>query len=92
MVIVNLRPETEEETEFVSFDRRRVLKVRNRMAADLDDFSQRSAEEMKGSMWSEEGLDSQARHRRQLAEPPPKGPSQRDQRAALRVKLGLPPK
>ena len=35
-VVVNLRPEGEEETEFVPFDRPRVLRVGARMAADLD--------------------------------------------------------
>ena len=83
MVIVNLRPDTDEETEFVSFDRQRVMKVLNRIAADLDDLSQRS---------SEEDLDALSRHRRQLAEPPPKNLSHREQRAVLRAKLGLPPK
>ena len=37
-VVVNLRPETEVETEFVSFDRLRVVRVLERIAADLDDL------------------------------------------------------
>jgi len=35
-VVVNLRPASEEETEFVSFDRPRVLRVLARIVADLD--------------------------------------------------------
>ena len=34
-VVVNLRLDTEVETEFVSFDRPRVLRVLERIAADL---------------------------------------------------------
>ena len=37
-VVVNLRPDTEVETEFVSFDRLRVVRVLERIAADLDDL------------------------------------------------------
>jgi hypothetical protein len=38
-VVVNLRPDTEAETEFVSFDRPRVVRVLERIAADLDTLS-----------------------------------------------------
>ena len=92
MVIVNLRPDTDEETEFVSFDRQRVLKVLKRIAADLDDLTRRSAQEMDCSILPGDDLDALSRHRRELAEPPPKSLSHREQRAALRAKLGLPPK
>ncbi len=34
--MVNLRPETDPETEYVSFDRPRVLRVLARIIADLD--------------------------------------------------------
>ena len=34
-VVVNLRPDTEVETEFVRFDRPQVLRVLERIAADL---------------------------------------------------------
>jgi hypothetical protein len=87
-VIVNLRSETDVETEFVSFDRQRVLKVLKRIVADLDDLAQNA----QGADCAGDNLDPQTRHRRQLAEPPPKGLSDREQRAALRSKLGLPPK
>jgi len=87
-VIVNLRSETDVETEFVSFDRQRVLKVLKRIVADLDDLAQNAQR----ADCAGDNLDPQTRHRRQLAEPPPKGLSDREQRAALRSKLGLPPK
>ena len=38
-VIVNLRLDTDVETEFVSFDRPRVVRVLERIAADLDNLS-----------------------------------------------------
>jgi len=34
--VVNLRPDTETETEYVAFDRPRILRVLERIAADLD--------------------------------------------------------
>jgi len=92
MVIVNLRPDTDEETEFVSFDRQRALKALKRIAADLDDLARRSSQEMDCSISPLDDLDALSRHRRQLAEWPPKSLSHREQRAALRAKLGLPPK
>ena len=90
-VVVNLRPDTELETEFVSFDRRRVLRVLERIAADLDDLSRlpNDAHTDKEST----PQDAQARHRHELAEPPPepKKLSHQEQRRALRAALGLPP-
>src|SRR3954468_21742486 len=38
-VVVNLRPETDPETEYVSFDRPRVLRVLARIIADLDEMA-----------------------------------------------------
>ena len=38
-VVVNLRPETDPETEYVSFDRPRVLRVLARISADLDELA-----------------------------------------------------
>ena len=38
-VVVNLRPDEDVETEFVAFDRPRVVRVLERIAADLDTFS-----------------------------------------------------
>jgi len=90
-VVVNLRPASEEETEFVPFDRPRVMRVLARIAADLDDLARRSLEN------AEELVDGQeerrARHRQRLAEPepPPRRLSRWEERAALRQALGLPP-
>ena len=90
-VVVNLRPASEEETEFVPFDRPRVLRVLARIAADLDDLARRSLEN------AEELVDGQeerrARHRQRLAEPepPPRRLSRWEERAASRQALGLPP-
>ena len=39
MVVVNLRPDADAETEFVGFDRPRVVRVLDRIAADLDNLS-----------------------------------------------------
>ena len=65
-VVVNMRPAREEETEFVPFDRPRVLRVLARIAADLDALARRSLES------AEERVDSQeerrTRHRQRLAD------------------------
>jgi hypothetical protein len=90
-VVVNMRPASEEETEFVPFDRPRVLRVLARIAADLDALARRSLES------AEERVDSQeerrTRHRQRLAEPepPPRRLSRWEERAASRQALGLPP-
>ena len=90
-VVVNMRPASEEETEFVPFDRPRVLRVLARIAADLDALARRSLAS------AEERVDSQeerrTRHRQRLAEPepPPRRLSRWEERAASRQALGLPP-
>ena len=89
----NLRPETDPETEYVSFDRRRVLPVLTRIIADLDEPASFppivDEEEAKG----EDAEARRVRHRKRLAEPdpPPKRLSIREERAALRALLDLPP-
>jgi hypothetical protein len=90
-VVVNLRPESEEETEFVPFDRPRVLRVLARMAADLDELARRPRENTEALAAGQEEL--QARHRQRLAEPEPQPRrlSRREERADLRQALGLPP-
>ena len=91
-VVVNLRPETDPETEYVAFDRPRVLRVLTRIIADLDGlagFPPIAEEEVKKG-----GAEvRRARHRRRLAEPdpPPKQLTVREERAALRALLKLPP-
>ena len=90
-VVVNLRPESEEETAFVPFDRPRVLRVCARMAADLDELARRPLETTEELAAGQE--ERRARHRQRLAapEPQPRRLSQREARAALRQAQGLPP-
>ena len=90
--MVNLRPETDPETEYVSFDRPRVLRVLARIIADLDElagFPPLVEEEAKN-----EGAEARrVRHRQRLAEPdpPPRRLTAREERAALRALVDLPP-
>lgn len=90
-VVVNLRPDTEPETEFVRFDYKRVLQVLSRIAADLEELARISDQTISEEVVDQE--DSLVRHRRRLAEPEPepKHLSQREERVALREKLGLTP-
>jgi hypothetical protein len=89
-VVVNLRPDTEGETEFVVFDRPRVLRVLARIAADLDHLAGHEPIVLAETTVSPEEV--RRRHRDQLAEPEPVPPrrSPREERAALREGLGLP--
>jgi hypothetical protein len=90
-VVVNLRPESEEETEFVPCDRHRVLRVLARIAADLDELARRPREDTEELAAGQE--ERRARHRQRLAEPEPQPRrlSQREERAALRQAKRLPP-
>jgi hypothetical protein len=90
-VIVNLRPGTDAETEFVRFDRPRMLRILARIAADVDELARRPMEATENGTNEEE--EPRAKHRRRLAEPDPqpKPLSQREQRAALRKALRLSP-
>jgi hypothetical protein len=90
-VIVNLRLDTDVETEFVNFDRPRVVRVLERIAAVLDNFGLVPNDPQADKEANQN--DPQARHRRELAESSrePKKLSPREQRTALRVELGLPP-
>ncbi len=92
-VVVNLRPETDPETEYVAFDRPRVLRVLARIIADLDELA---GYPPIGAESRTEGKDAEARrahHRRRLAEPdpPPKRMTVQEERAALWDALGRPP-
>src|SRR3954470_507287 len=85
-VVVNLRPETDPETEYVAFDRPRVLRVLARIIADLDELAGDPpiAEEQGAKV-----EDAEARrvcHRQRLAEPepPPKRSCMRGERVMLR--------
>jgi hypothetical protein len=92
-VVVNLRPETDPETEYVAFDRPRVLRVLARIIADLDELA---GYPPIGDESRAEGKTAEARrahHRRRLAEPdpPPKRMTVQEERAALWDALGRPP-
>jgi len=90
-VVVHLRPASEEATEFVPFDRPRVLRVLARIVADLDALA-------RCSLASAEALpdgqqERRARHCQRLAEPEPEPRRLRrwEERAASRQALGFPP-
>ena len=90
-MVVKLRPDADVETEFVGFDRPRVVRVLERIAANLDNLSLVPNDPHADK--ESNNYDPQARHRHKLAEPPPKPKklSHREQRTALRAALGLPP-
>src|SRR5260221_3337429 len=91
-VVVNLRPDEDVETEFVAFDRPRVVRVLERIAGDLDTLSLVPHDPHVDK--ESKHHDPRARHRHELAEPPRelKKLSHREQQTALRGALGLPPK
>ena len=83
--MVNLRPGTDSEREYVAFDHPRVLRVLARIIADLDDLAGYSPITV-GKTTPREGAEARRiRHRRRLAEPdpPPKRLSVLEERAAL---------
>ena len=83
-VIVNLRPESDPETEYVAFDGPRILRVLGRIIADLDALAglpPQAEEESK----DEDSEARRVRHRKRLVEPElqPKRLSVREERALL---------
>ena len=78
---------------YVAFDRPRVLRVLARIIADLDELAgfPPIADEEQAKV--EDAETRRARHRRRLAEPvpPPKRLTMREERAALRALVNLPP-
>jgi IclR helix-turn-helix domain len=92
-VVVNLRPETDPETEYVAFDRPRVLRVLARIIADLDDLAGYPPSAEEKAVKGEDAEARRVRHRQRLAEPepPPKRLTMREERAALRALLDPPP-
>jgi hypothetical protein len=92
-VVVNLRPETDPETEYVAFDRSRVLHVLARIIADLDELAGYPPLAVEESAEDEDAETRRTRHRRRLAEPdpPPKRLSVQEERAALWEALDDPP-
>ena len=61
MVVVNLRPDTDEQTQFTRFDHARVMRVLARMTSDLDELARR---ETKNEEVPEDDLDPLKRHQR----------------------------
>jgi hypothetical protein len=92
-VVVNLRPETDPDREYVAFDRPRVLRVLARIIADLDELAGYPPIAAEGRTKGKNAEDQRASHRRRLAEPdpPPKRLSAQEERAALWDALGRPP-
>ena len=70
-VVVNLRPETDPETEYVAFDRPCVLRVLARIIADLDDLAGNPPIAEEEVTQREDAEARRVRHRRQLVEPDP---------------------
>jgi AraC-like DNA-binding protein len=89
-VVVNLRPDSEDVTEFVRFDQARVRRVLARIAADLDALARHDPTTETPS--PAESMDPRMQHRRRLTEPeePPRGRTAKEQREALRKACGLP--
>jgi hypothetical protein len=89
-VVVNLRPETDPETEYVAFDRPRVLRVLARIIADLDELGGYPPIGAEGRAEGKTAEARRAHHRRRLAEPdpPPKRMTVQEERAALWEALG----
>src|SRR5262245_24811406 len=92
-VVVNLRPETDPETEYVAFDRPRVLRVLARIIADLDDLASYPPITEEKVVKGEDAEARRVRHRQRLAEPEPspKRLTMREGRAAPRALLDRPP-
>jgi hypothetical protein len=91
MVVVNRRPDTEDDPVFVPFDQARVLRVLARIAADFDALARGTSG--RETARPEENVDPRTRHRRRLAVPdePPRGRPAKEQRDAIRQAAGLPP-
>ena len=88
-VVVNLRPATENATEYVQFDQVRVRRVLARIAADLDTLARHDPETAR----PEQAADPRTQHRQCLAEPeeqPHRGRTAKEQREALHKAFGLP--
>jgi transposase len=92
-VVVNLRPETDPETEYVAFDCPRVLRVLARIIADLDELAGYPPIAAEGRTQGKTAEARRAHHRRRLAEPdpPPKRMTVQEERAALWDALDHPP-
>ena len=67
MVVVNLRPDTEDHTQFTRFDHARVMRVLARITSDLDELAHRNPQDEPEV--SEGDHDPRKQHQRRLAEP-----------------------
>src|SRR6266851_3601711 len=67
MVVVNLRPETDDHTQLTRFDHPRVMRVLARITSDLDELARRDPQEE--AAVPEDDADPLKRHQRRLAEP-----------------------
>jgi hypothetical protein len=90
MVVVNLRPDTDDQTQFTRFDHARVMRVLARITSDLDELARRGPKDKVEV--PEADADPLKRHQRRLAEPDekPRGRTAKEQREALRQAFGLP--
>jgi hypothetical protein len=91
MVVVNLRPETDDHTQLTRFDHPRVMRVLARITADFDALARRDPREK--AAVPEDEAEPRTRHQRRLAEPEekPRGRTAKEQRDAIRKAAGLPP-
>jgi hypothetical protein len=91
MVVVNLRPDTDDQTQFTRFDHARVMRVLARITSDFDALARRDPQEDADA--PEDDADPRKRHQRRLAEPEekPRGRTAKEQRDAIRKAAGLPP-
>lgn len=91
-VVVNLRASSDPRTAYVGVNQDWVLRVLKRVAANLDRLSG-SQNPIEESEVEANPVIAGVKHRHRLAEPEPElsSLSQREQRAILREKMGLPP-
>ena len=90
-VVVNLRPASAEATEFVPFDRPRVLRVLARIAAALEALPCPPHASATDTGADQDAPDGLPRRRLAEAEPSPRRLSRQEERAAVRQAAGLPP-
>lgn len=83
---MNLLPDSDSRTEYVRFDKARIVRILERIVGDPDQLGESGPTEADGDPTTE--------HRRRLAEAPQQTRrlSTREARNALRAELNLPPK
>ena len=90
MVVVNLRPDTDDHTQLTRFDHARVMRVLARITSDFDALARRGPQDEADV--PADDAEPLTRHQRRLAEPEekPRGRTAKEQREALRKAFGLP--